>query len=318
MRIPGVLQRFGASYFVVATLHTTSLYLYKGELIGPCEYHHYFRKKNILFTFTISVRFHQLIDIIPYYIEWIAMFILTLIYFTLTFLWKYDAFCPAGYVGPGGLHNNASYYNCTGGAANYIDQWVLSRNHLYGSFTARHIYDPSNSYHLIHDPEGILGTTNSILLTFIGLQIGKILIAYPNPMQRIKRWSIWCLILLALTFLALPPRINFIGYVPINKNLWSFTFITLTGSAAILMLMILYYLIDIIKIWPDGQPFHYPGMNSILLYIGHQLTGEMFPFKMNLGQNSSHIQPLISNLIGVSLWLIISIVLAQKQIFVTL
>lgn len=45
MRIPGVLQRFGASYFVVATLHTTSLYLYKGELIGPCEYHHYFRKK---------------------------------------------------------------------------------------------------------------------------------------------------------------------------------------------------------------------------------------------------------------------------------
>ena len=54
MRIPGVLQRFGASYFVVATLHTTSLYLYKGELIGPCKYHNYFRKKYIIYFYNFS------------------------------------------------------------------------------------------------------------------------------------------------------------------------------------------------------------------------------------------------------------------------
>ena len=35
------------------------------------------------------------------------------------------------------------------------------------------------------------GTTTSIILTFLGLQLGKILIAYPNPRQRITRWLIW-------------------------------------------------------------------------------------------------------------------------------
>lgn len=36
-----------------------------------------------------------------------------------------------GYLGPGGLHDNASYWNCTGGAAGYIDRAVLGSSHLY-------------------------------------------------------------------------------------------------------------------------------------------------------------------------------------------
>jgi len=36
-----------------------------------------------------------------------------------------------GYLGPGGLHENGSYENCTGGSASYIDRQVLGPDHMY-------------------------------------------------------------------------------------------------------------------------------------------------------------------------------------------
>lgn len=41
----------------------------------------------------------------------------------------------SGYIGPGGLHDSGKYYNCTAGAAAYIDIMVLGKNHIYGKPT---------------------------------------------------------------------------------------------------------------------------------------------------------------------------------------
>ena len=41
-----------------------------------------------------------------------------------------------GYLGPGGLHDNGSYFNCTGGAAGYIDRKLFGENHIYGHPTS--------------------------------------------------------------------------------------------------------------------------------------------------------------------------------------
>ena len=106
------------------------------------------------------------------------------------------------------------------------------------------------------------------------------------------------------------------GWVPINKNLWSFSFICVTASAACLALSVLYYLIDVLHVWPNGQPFHYPGMNSIYLYIGHEMCSEMIPFNFNVDQ-SSHVGPLARNLTAVTLWFAVSVVLAQNDFFFT-
>lgn len=38
--------------------------------------------------------------------------------------------CPRGYLGPGGLHWNGSYENCTGGAHLLLDLYVFGENHL--------------------------------------------------------------------------------------------------------------------------------------------------------------------------------------------
>ena len=58
-----------------------------------------------------------------------------------------------GYLGPGGLHDDAKYPgHCIGGATGYIDRKVLSINHIYSNPTAKAVYDTDS-----FDPEGILG-----------------------------------------------------------------------------------------------------------------------------------------------------------------
>lgn len=42
-----------------------------------------------------------------------------------------------GYLGPGGRSENGSYFNCTGGAAGYLDHIILTDNHIYGHPTCK-------------------------------------------------------------------------------------------------------------------------------------------------------------------------------------
>ena len=75
----------------------------------------------------------------------------------------------SGYVGPGGplVGTNEELSNCTGGAANYIDRWILGENHICPHSTTEQVYHTR----LRHDPEGILGSITSIFITFLGLQV---------------------------------------------------------------------------------------------------------------------------------------------------
>ena len=45
-----------------------------------------------------------------------------------------------GYVGPGGLANGGTTYECTGGAAGYIDRLILTNNHLYPGYGSYKVF----------------------------------------------------------------------------------------------------------------------------------------------------------------------------------
>ena len=47
------------------------------------------------------------------------------------------------------------------------------------------------------------------------------------------------------------------------------------------------------------------GMNSIIVYVGHDLLGAFFPFAV-YNQEKSHMTFLAANLVAVTLWLLIS------------
>ena len=67
--------------------------------------------------------------------------------------------CPTGYLGPGGVHENSQYWNCTGGAAGYIDIKFFGEDHIYDDPTEREIffYEEYNfgGYSRPYDPEGM-------------------------------------------------------------------------------------------------------------------------------------------------------------------
>lgn len=68
-------------------------------------------------------------------------------------------------MGPAGLHMNSAYpAECIGGAAGYIDRWLLSLDHIYKYPTARTVYQSGP-----FDPEGILGELGFFSSLLFGL-----------------------------------------------------------------------------------------------------------------------------------------------------
>lgn len=246
----------------------------------------------------------------PQWIHLIASVIMFVIYYCLTFLWRYDDDCPIGYVGPGGLYANMSNVDCIGGAAHRIDMMLFTPKHVYRNNFASILYDPDHRFRLWHDPEGVLGTTTSIILTLVGAHAGHILLSNPFKMKRMVKWMIFSGILAVITLFSI-----FVLQIPINKNLWSFSFVMLTGTIAMLVFVAFYYLIDWQKCWLIGWPFHYAGQNSILLYVGHEVVHDMLPFAFVTYNNPVHVWHLLSNLVGVTVWLVISSWLAKNNIF---
>ena len=136
--------------------------------------------------------------------------------------------------------------------------------------TCKDIYKCAN-----FDPEGFMGNLTSIVLTYLGYKSGRILIYYNNHQQRQKLWIFWGIFYGSIGLLLCgASKEN--GIIPINKNIWSVSFIFIMAGLAFLVLTIFYQLIDIVKLW-SGWPFIDVGMNSIAIYLLHEVFSGYFP-----------------------------------------
>ncbi|XP_067828430.1 heparan-alpha-glucosaminide N-acetyltransferase [Heptranchias perlo] len=288
-RIPGVLQRLGFTYFVIAVMETCCA---KKEL------------KQHTDCIWAPVR-----DILIYWPEWIFMALLETLWLCLTFLLPVPG-CPRGYLGAGGIGDDGKFPNCTGGAAGYIDRWLLGANHIFNWPTCKELYRTTVPF----DPEGILGTINSIVMAFIGMQAGKIVLVYrPSNISILKRFLIWA-VLLGIISAVLTKCRREEGFIPVNKNLWSLSFITTMGCFSFILLSLMYYIIDM-KEWWGGEPFIFPGMNSIFVYVGHSVLGWYFPFSWEMKYKNSHAERLLQDLVGTAVWVFIAYLLYRKKFF---
>ncbi|XP_077008769.1 heparan-alpha-glucosaminide N-acetyltransferase isoform X2 [Tamandua tetradactyla] len=239
VRIPGVLQRLGVTYLVVAVL----------ELLFA---------KPVPENCASERSCSSLRDIIPSWPQWLCILMLESIWLGLTFFLPVPG-CPIGYLGPGGIGDLGKFPNCTGGAAGYIDRLLLGDDHLYQHPSSHVLYHTKMAY----DPEGILGTINSIVMAFLGVQAGKILLYYKDQTKDILiRFAAWCCVL-GLISMALTKISENEGFIPVNKNLWSISYVTTLSSFAFFILLILYPVVDVRGLW-TGAPFYYP---DCLLYL---------------------------------------------------
>jgi heparan-alpha-glucosaminide N-acetyltransferase len=249
-------------------------------------------------------------DLVPYWMQWVAALALLFLYFMLTFELPVPG-CPTGYLGPGGIGDYGQYYDCTGGAAGYIDKEFLGNSHIYQTPTCQPVYLTG-----AYDPEGTLGNLTSIFLVFLGLQSGRIILVYKTHTQRIIRWVIWGILIGCLSVLLCEGERDG-GWIPITKNLWSPSFIFATGGGAFVLLALSYFLIDVVKVW-NGSPFRFVGMNPILIYMGHEILGGYMPFSFALYGDVSHAAMLASNLVGMSCWCLIAYYMYYNRFFISI
>jgi predicted acyltransferase len=145
---------------------------------------------------------------------------------------------------PGYGTNNLSQ---EGNLAAYLDRMIFSSAHLYGK---------------IFDPEGVLSTLPAIATTLLGNLTGMWLLTNGNHQKKLTG------IMIAAPLALIAGWIWGLWF-PINKALWTSSYVLVTGGLALLLLAVCVWLIEI-KQWKNwARPFEIFGMNAIAAYILH-------------------------------------------------
>jgi heparan-alpha-glucosaminide N-acetyltransferase len=242
-----------------------------------------------------------------YRMEWAIQLSLVVVYMAVT-LGAQAPGCPRGYMGPGGIGDGGEHAECTGGIHRYVDIMLFTNDLIYHAPTCKELYSCQS-----YDPEGFLGVLTASFLTYLGLMSGRVLIHFPTHRERLTRWAIWTVALLLLAGIFCGFSKND-GFMPINKNLWTTSFGLVTAGGGLVCLGTTYVLVDVLKVW-SGAPFISMGMNSILIYVGHDILGTFFPFSYETN-SGSHARVLQMNLIGVTCWVLIAVYLHRIKFFV--
>ena len=98
------------------------------------------------------------------------------------------------------------------------------------------------------------------------------------------------------------------GWIPVNKNLWSPSFVLLLAGFANALLAINFVGIDALKLW-DGAPFRFVGANSLAIYLTSELLCKRAPFLLYFNATNdwaTHSEALASNALVVVVLLIIA------------
>jgi predicted acyltransferase len=152
--------------------------------------------------------------------------------------WAMMAFIPVPGYGAGVL-------TMDGSLESYIDRLLL----------------PGKLHDGVHDPEGILSTIPAIGTALMGMLTGTFLRWEGFSMPK-KALSLFLsgIILIALGLL-------WDHFFPINKRLWTSSFVVYVGGWSLLLLSFFYWIIDVAGFKRWAFPFIIIGTNSILIYM---------------------------------------------------
>ena len=113
----------------------------------------------------------------------------------------------------------------------------------------------------IHDTVGFFNNIPAISTALAGILTGTFL--KKNAMKPVTKAGVMALAGIVSLILAQIWNLDF----PINKNMWSSSFVLQTTGLSLLLLAIFYYIIDVLGYKKWAFFFKVIGMNSILIYI---------------------------------------------------
>lgn len=157
----------------------------------------------------------------------------------LVLYWVLMAFVPVPGFGPANFEKGTNL-------AAWLDNVILNG----------HLWSVSKTW----DPEGILSTLPAIGTGILGMWIGQILNLQINKIEIIKKLAITGI---ALILTGLLWNIIF----PINKSLWTSSYVLYTAGIATICLTILYYIIDIANYKKWTKLFLIWGVNPMIVFF---------------------------------------------------
>lgn len=142
-----------------------------------------------------------------------------------------------------------------GNLAAWVDRHVLGRH------TWRKAPGPG-------DPEGILSTVPAVSTALLGLLAGDWLRSPRTRREKLRGLLLWGA---AATAAGLALDRLF----PINKNLWTSSYVVFTGGMALLLLAAAYVLVDVKGRAAWVRPFTLFGVNAIVAFFGSTLMAKI-------------------------------------------
>jgi len=131
-----------------------------------------------------------------------------------------------------------------GNLAQYIDNLIL-HGHMYTE---------------TWDPEGLLGTIPAVATALMGVLSGEHLRSDHSPMEKAANLFFFgslCVLVGGL----------WDAWFPINKNLWTGSYVAFTGGISLILLAACYFVIDVKKYTFWTKPFVILGANAITMYV---------------------------------------------------
>ena len=295
-RIPSVLGYFSFSGFAIAFVDACVPLLAEGNVSSS---------RSVRSTISTAAW----VDYGRAVLQWAAMGVLWAIYLAVQTWLPIDG-CPTGYLGPGGLADYGAYPRCTGGAHRVVDVAIFGNAHLDQGPQCEDFY----ACPVPHDPEGALGALSAAWAAWLGLCAGRILITQRDASAargesalgaRAYARSVaarWLCATVALCTIAgaLCGWKKEGGLLPINKALWSPSFVLLLSGWGYAVLAGLLLLVDAARVW-DGAPFRFAGENSLGIYVVSETLNSQVPLKLFWSADKSwhsHTEALVSALSG--------------------
>ena len=155
----------------------------------------------------------------------------------------------AGFI-PAPDANGADIFTAQGSFVGYVDRILLPGIIYYGNI----------------DPEGILGVIPAIGTAMLGMFTGEWVKTPSNSPS--KGRTVVGMVVAGIVLLAVGLLWNEV--FPINKKMWTSSFVLVVGAYSVLAFALFYYIIDVLgwKRW--SLFFTVIGMNSITIYLGQR------------------------------------------------
>lgn len=203
-----------------------------------------------------------------------------------------------------------------GNFSGYIDRLILTENHIWKSSK-------------VFDPEGLLSTLPAISSCLAGVLCGTFLKTKRDDYEKVSAFFFFGVVLIALGW-------EWDFFFPINKSLWTSSYVVFMAGQALCFLGFCYWLIDIKGYQKWTKPFVIFGVNALALFVGSGVMARLLGL-IKVGEvidgNRLSLQQVIFNKIFlsiaspinasllyaicfISVWLFLMWLLYRKQIYI--